>query len=599
VNNKLHAAIGMSFPPSLTKERAVALGVSLLLLTTQAASLAQTPVQPPPIIQSNMPAPNPKINLNPPVPSPLSSTAPITLPAYNEATGPTLSIEQAVAISLKSNTQVTASALTLQRVRYEMREITGQAYPQISISASDTYSNRDQSPGGVTSASTNLDTNGLQIPTITDAQSSALLSSTSVSSAQTASTSTSSTTGGGSSTTGTTVYLNPVTGPIGGGASASSSGTSASQAIRAPAAGSGTGTTGTTTTSTSPILQQFSSTPFRINNYGGKLSLSQVIDVNGLGSTSEKLLKNEVTFYTLDLERVENEVAYNVKNQYYSVLRAEEQLTTDREQVTNTQAELTDAQNRYDAGTSPAFDVLSAQTQLSSAQQALINAEITLDVQRATLNNLLNRPIDTPFSAVKPAGPTLPTTDTDSTEVAVAYAKRPELLESLIALDIANKLVKLDHAGLLPQVALTAAMTYNGYASFPNGLGTSSSITAAVTLPLFDGGQTAARINEAKTDVETQKTNRQGLLNDIALEVRSSFVNVKNGSALVAANVQGVAEARESLRLANIRYKAGTGTLLEVTNAEANLAVAETNLSSAQFQLSTAYASLLRSEGLR
>jgi outer membrane protein TolC len=67
----------------------------------------------------------------------------------------------------------------------------------------------------------------------------------------------------------------------------------------------------------------------------------------------------------------------------------------------------------------------------------------------------------------------------------------------------------------------------------------------------------------------------------------------------VDANVQAVAEARESLRLANIRYKAGTGTLLEVTNAEADLAVAETNLATAQFQLLTEFASLQRSEGLR
>jgi outer membrane protein TolC len=168
-----------------------------------------------------------------------------------------------------------------------------------------------------------------------------------------------------------------------------------------------------------------------------------------------------------------------------------------------------------------------------------------------------------------------------------------------LAIDIAGKIVKLDHAGLLPEVALTAAMTYNGYASFPNGLGTSSSITAAVTLPLYDGGQTAALVNEARTNVQIEEQIQQGLESDVTLEVRSAFVNVKNGTALVAANTQGVAEAKESLRLSNIRYKAGTGTLLEVTNAEANLAVAETNLATARYQLQTEYASLQRAEGLR
>jgi outer membrane protein TolC len=559
----------------------------------QSFATAQSIATPPPAAtQTNTALPNPQIDLKAGAPPPLTNTAPITLKPYTEASGPTLSIDQAVDLALKNNTQVAASALMLKRVKFEMLEITGEAYPQISVSASDTYSNRDTSPGGVTSGQTTLNTDGVTIPTITDAQSGSIFSSASSgTTAQTSSTS-ATTVSGGSSTTSSNTTITPVTGPAG---SASTS-TSSSDALQAKAT---TPVTTTSSTANNPIIQEFASTPYRLNNYGGKLSLSQVIDVNGLVSTSEKVLKNEVTFYTYDLQRVQNEVAYNIKSQYYSVLRAEQQLATDQEQVTNTQAELVDAQNRYNAGTSPAFDVLSAQTQLSSAQQALINAQITVDVQRASLNNLLNRPIDAPFTSVTPATPTIPAEDTDAAEIAVANSNRPELLESNVALDIANKLVKLDHAGLLPQVALSAAVVYNGYASFPNGIGTTSNITAAVTLPLYDGGQTAARINEAKTDVETQQESRQTLLSDIALEVRSAFVNVKNGTALVDANVQAVAEARESLRLANIRYKAGTGTLLEVTNAEADLAVAETNLATAQFQLLTEFASLQRSEGLR
>jgi outer membrane protein TolC len=564
--------------------------VSLLLLGGFSTSFAQSPALTisAPVIAG--PTPNPTINLNPPTPQPLTATAPITLPDYHEVTGPQMTIEQAVQIALDNNTQVAQSALQLKEVHYESQQITGQAYPQISISASDTYSNRDTSPGGVTSAVTNLSTSVISIPQITDTQAGSLFSSSNLTASSQTGSATTTTTGGGSSTTSApTTTIVPVTGPVGG-TTTSTSGSSGSDAIRVAQQG---------TTTTSPIIQQFTETPFRINNYGGRLSLSQLVDVNGLVSTSEKLLQNEVKFYTFDLERVENETALNTKNQYYSVLRAEEQLATDEEQVTNTQAELTDAQNRYTAGTSPAFDVVSAQTQLSNAQQSLIDAETTLDVQRATLNSLLNRPIDTPFTPSEPATPTLPTGDTDADEVTVALSHRPELLESHLAIDIAGKIVKLDHAGLLPEVALTAAMTYNGYASFPNGLGTSSSITAAVTLPLYDGGQTAALVNEARTNVQIEEQIQQGLESDVTLEVRSAFVNVKNGTALVAANTQGVAEAKESLRLSNIRYKAGTGTLLEVTNAEANLAVAETNLATARYQLQTEYASLQRAEGLR
>jgi outer membrane protein TolC len=570
-----------------------ALSAAILLSFGQTAAFAQVSVPTAPSVPSPAKAPNPAITLNPAPPPPLTATAPITLPNYQEPTGPLLTVDQAVESVIENNTQVQTSRLQLKRVKYEVQQVTGEAYPQLSFSASDTYSNRDTSPGGVTSASSTVNSSGLNIPTIVDDQSNASgAASNNVSTAQTASTTTSSTSGAGSSTTSSTVTLVPVTGAAES-SGTTSSGSTASEGLKPDA------TTGSSTTTTNPILQNFTATPYRINNYGGRISLSQLVDIDGLVSTSERLLKNEVTFYTIDLNRMENELAYSTKSQFFAVLRAEQQLTTDQEQVTNYQAELTDAQNRYEAGTAPAFDVVSAQTQLSSAQQALIDAEITLDVQRATLNNLMNRPIDTPFTTVTPNIPALPTDNTDATELAIAKANRPELLESVITLEIAKKLVKLDGAGLLPQMALSAALVYNGYASFPDGLGTSSSVTAAITLPLYDGGQTKALVNEAKTDVQVQQQTSDQLEESVALEVRSAFVNVRDSSALVAANSQGVAEARESLRLANIRYKAGTGTLLEVTNAEANLAIAETNLATAQFQLQTEYASLLRSEGLR
>ena len=56
---------------------------------------------------------------------------------------------------------------------------------------------------------------------------------------------------------------------------------------------------------------------------------------------------------------------------------------------------------------------------------------------------------------------------------------------------------------------------------------------------------------------------------------------------------------RQALDLAQLRFKSQVGTLLEVTNAEANLAASEANLNSAVYQQQTAYATLLRAEGRR
>ena len=148
-------------------------------------------------------------------------------------------------------------------------------------------------------------------------------------------------------------------------------------------------------------------------------------------------------------------------------------------------------------------------------------------------------------------------------------------------------------------MAITASSSYGGTGGFLSPSQYDSAVSASLNIPLYDGGATAARVKESHVDEDTERTIRDQLRLNVGLEVRSDYLNVINAQSLIQADAQGVTESRESLRLAQVRYKAGVGTLLEVTNAEANLATAETNLASAQFQLQTAYAALLRAEGTR
>ncbi len=91
----------------------------------------------------------------------------------------------------------------------------------------------------------------------------------------------------------------------------------------------------------------------------------------------------------IDVNRARNEVVYNVKSAFYGVLRAQAQVTVDTDSLNNTLRQLDSANKNYAAGTSPRFDVISAQRDVANAQQNLVNSSAQLSINIASLKNTI------------------------------------------------------------------------------------------------------------------------------------------------------------------------------------------------------------------
>ncbi len=91
----------------------------------------------------------------------------------------------------------------------------------------------------------------------------------------------------------------------------------------------------------------------------------------------------------IDVNRVRNAVILAVKNAFYNVLRAQAQIAVAVDSLNNSLKRLDDANKNYSAGTSPRFDVISAQRDVANAQQDLINSQAQLSVNIAALKNTI------------------------------------------------------------------------------------------------------------------------------------------------------------------------------------------------------------------
>lgn len=140
-----------------------------------------------------------------------------------------------------------------------------------------------------------------------------------------------------------------------------------------------------------------------------------------------------------------------------------------------------------------------------------------------------------------------------------------------------------------PNVVLGAA--YDAASKFSASSG-NWSVTLAVTLPVFDGGVTEARIREARLRLEQLTVLEAQMKQRVQLEVRRAWLGVEQSNAQLVTASAAVGQAREADRIARLRYEAGVGTALDVLLAQAALAQAELALATARFQYTLSRISL-------
>ena len=609
------------------------------------------PVTTPPAAAPTPPAPNATASN----PAALNTAAPAAPPA---APVRTLTLDQVLAIALNNNSSVRLSREKVLKAQQLIYEANASGLPQISVNVVDTYSGNKTygTAAGGTNATGTLPGGG-QIPVIIDtgggnatgvtssggggtatgagSTSTSGISTSSGSTGATGSATTtpaSSTSGAGGTTgtgttgTGTTGTTSTgtfgTTGPTAGIGGATGNLRSADAApadlppimqhFAAATTGRSAGqpgariaprddTTGTTTgTGTGQPVGNGSFNTGNSgynNNQSARVSVTQGIDIFRLVPVAEDVERITRDFYVTDLDRTQNETALSVKNQFFTVLRDQDQVTVYEQQVAADTESVRVTQARVTAGAAAEFDLLTAQTTLSNAQQLLSSARNTLTLAQVNLNNLLGLGPDVPIALQNPATPPLTQTFSTPQLTQTALVRRPELRQADNNIVIAQRLVRLAGVGLLPSLSVVGSGNYNGHVA--SGPHDTFSLSAVLGIPLYDGGTTKAKVKEAESDLRSQVITRDQLRENVSVEVRQALSNINDAQTRAASSGLGVTQAQEAYRLATVRYQNGIGTILDEINAQAQLAQARLNLLNAQYDYQTSLAQLTRALGGR
>jgi len=295
-----------------------------------------------------------------------------------------------------------------------------------------------------------------------------------------------------------------------------------------------------------------------------------------------------------------------VRLAYYDVLLAAQQITVNEASVKLLQKELDDQQRRFDAGTVPHFNVLRAEVALANAKPNLFHATSQYRVSKNVLANLLG------YNLPREVLENIPLNLTDTFDITSWNMILPDAIQQ--ALECRTELADLREqvvlqnlnivnakSGYKPTVQAFAGYTWNNSQfTDPNDLSYTIhgwNVGGQLTWAFFDGGLTIGKVQQAKALYKKSQTELEDRSRQIELDVRTAYSDFLEAKEVLDSQTKVQEQAEEALREANARFDAGTGTQLDVLDAETSLTQARTTQVQALHDYATARARLERAIG--
>jgi outer membrane protein len=354
--------------------------------------------------------------------------------------------------------------------------------------------------------------------------------------------------------------------------------------------------TSTSTTTSTAISTQPAPSGFSVPYYRAGISASELI--YDFGQTTGKWNAAKATLQSQE-ENERNssvQVVFNLRSAYFTAAAARALLKVAEETLGNQEAHLRQIQGFVEAGTRPEIDLAQARTDRANAKVQLINAQVAYDTDKALLNQAMGVERGTEFEVTDPPAEMVPGED-DSTDAILptALKARPDLMllaRQIEAQELTTRSIK---GGYAPSLGVNASLS-DGGPDFGNLVW---NWTAGLFLnwQIFGGGITDAQVREARANTAVLRAQYDLQRQQVRADVEQARLGVRAAKAAIEATHEAAVNARVRLNLAEGRYQAGVGNVIELGDSQVALTAASAQEIQAVFNLATARARLLQALG--
>ncbi len=340
--------------------------------------------------------------------------------------------------------------------------------------------------------------------------------------------------------------------------------------------------------------------PFGVpNQFQNVLSVSQTL-YNGSAFAAIKGAKSLKAINQAALTEQQYEAIAETRRAYYDALLAGQQAEVARASVERTERTLGETTRRVAQGVLPKFERLTAEVEVANQQTALIEAQNGAALAKNALLFQLGLPVAQPVALVGdlevPEDVFLETVSFDDA-VATALARRPDLEQARLAVDLQQVQRDITRAAYYPALSAFANLAYTGSVpddrttvlqgadpadpfavsstsrGFFDGAYWNPSVAVGVRLSwnLFNGFQTGYRVQQNTIAVEQAEIAVEQAVQAAVLDVERALRNITSARQRIDAQGQTVRTAQTAYAFAADRLGVGMATQIDVRLASTQL----------------------------
>lgn len=325
------------------------------------------------------------------------------------------------------------------------------------------------------------------------------------------------------------------------------------------------------------------------DNYTFKIGLQQPIYAGGRITATYEQIKNKLQITKMNLKQKKQELAYQVTQQYYNVLKAKKMVKVNETAVERINRYLEVARANQEVGTATNTEVLRAKVNHTQAKQGLLKAKNRLELAKMALKNTLNLAENVELKLNDKLNWQEKEFDLEKTK-SYAFAHRSELQ----LLDLQRKSLQFNlkqvNGQKLPSLNLMA-----DYTSQEDQLKVSEGewkVTLALNYNLFDGGKVEADSDQLKRKMDKLDVSKKQLKDKISLEVREGLLNLKEAKERIELMKLNLQQANDNLEEMELRYEEGIITSLDILEAQSTHQEVKTDYFQAIYDYNLAVAKL-------
>lgn len=330
------------------------------------------------------------------------------------------------------------------------------------------------------------------------------------------------------------------------------------------------------------------------------LSVNQQI-FNQAVFTGLKAAKSTREFYQLNSTLTDEMLIEKVAGAYYQVFQLQQQLHTIQTNLDNTVKTQKVINGLVDAGLAKKIDLdrtVVAVNNLEAGKQQVVNS---LQLSENALKFAIGMEMDKDI--------VLPN---ESFEVNASILMDEPNVENRSEIRLLNKqsdLLELNRkariAGYYPTLSFSGTLGYLGMGSYFPILNNSKKVNWSgfsglglnLSIPIFNGGTTRARISQSEIDIKKLKADIEDTRLALALANDNAKAQIKNSLLTLDANKRNISLAKDVLENIRNNYQNGLANLTELLDAEKAYADAQNNYTTSLLNYRIAEIQLLKANG--